>query len=96
MRRSLRTHRMPSDPGKFFDPMSQLAEMASFWTSVGSPYRSLLTNLTHYEALDPAVQEIAILATMHNMASMLKNPEKIKATLSAEISERALKLAERK
>jgi hypothetical protein len=87
---------MPSDGGNFFDPMSQLAEMASFWTSVGGPYRSLLTGLTHYETLDPAVQEIAIIATMHNMASMLKNSEKIKAALNAELSERALKLAERK
>ncbi len=46
-----------------------------------------------YEMLDPTVQEIAILASMHNMASMVKNPEKIKAILSAEISERATKLA---
>ena len=69
--------------------MSQLAEMASFWTSLGNPYRSVLTSLTHYEGLDPAVQEIAVLALMHNMASMLKNPEKIKTTLSAEIARSA-------
>jgi hypothetical protein len=84
------------DAGRPFDPLSQFTELASFWTSLGNPYRSLLTNMTHYEAIDPAVQEIAILATMHNMASMLKSPEKIKATLNAEISERAIKLAERK
>ncbi len=77
--------------------MSQFAEMASFWTSLGNPYRSIMASLpTRYEAPDPTVQEIAILASMHNMASMLTNPEKIKAILSAEISVRSKKLADKK
>jgi hypothetical protein len=91
-----KNRRMPPDAGKNFDPISQFTELASFWTGLGNPYRSLLTGLTHYEGLDPAVQEIAILAAMHNMASMLKNSEKVKAAVSAEISERALKLAQQK
>jgi len=85
---------MSSEPSKSLDPVTQFAEMASFWTSLGNPFRSMMAALpTRYEGLDPAVQEIAILASMHNMASMLKNPEKIKAILSAEISARASKLA---
>lgn len=85
---------MSSDQPKPFDPVSQFAEMASFWTSLGNPFRSMMAALpARYEMLDPTVQEIAILASMHNMASMVKNPEKIKAILSAEISERATKLA---
>jgi hypothetical protein len=38
------------------------------------------------------VQEIAILATMHNMASMLRDPGRIKAVIGAELAERAKKL----
>ena len=74
--------------------MGSFAEMASFWMSLGNPYRSMMSALpTRYEVPNPTVQEIAILASMHNMASMLRNPEKVKAVLSAEISERAHKLA---
>ena len=86
-----------ADTPKIVDPVSQFAEMASFWTSLGNPFRSMMASLpARYEALDPTVQEIAILASMHNMASMVKNPEKIKAILSAEISERSSRLAKSK
>jgi len=88
---------MSSDAAKNTDAVSRFAEMASFWSSLGNPYRSIMAGLpTRFEAPDPTVQEIAILASMHNMASMLKNPEKLKAALSVEIAERARKLAEGK
>jgi hypothetical protein len=89
---------MPPESDKHSpDMMGQFADMASFWMSLGNPYRSLMAALpTRYEIPDPTVQEIAILASMHNMASMLRNPEKIKTILSAEISERARKLAQSK
>ena len=89
---------MPPDADKnSLDILGQFADMASFWTSLGNPYRSLMSALpTRYEVPDPTIQEIAILASMHNMASMLHNPEKVKAVLSAEISERARKLSESK
>jgi len=45
-----------------------------------------------YQATDPTVQEIAILATMHNMASALRDPASVKAAISAAIKERAERL----
>ncbi len=86
---------MPSEPPKF-DPLAQFAEVQAFWSSLGNPLRSMQGVLpTRYEALDPVVQEIAVLATMHNLASTLQDPGAIKAALNAEIAERAKKLAER-
>jgi len=85
-----------SDPSKLFDPLSQFTDLQSWWATWLAPLRSTLGALpTRYEALDPQVQELAVLATMHNMASMLSSPSKIKAVLSTEIAERAKKLAER-
>jgi len=85
-----------SDPSKLFDPVAQMADMQAMWSAWLGPFRQLLGGLpTRYEALDPAVQELAILATMHNMASLVHNPGKIKSVLNAEIAERAKKLAER-
>ena len=88
---------MPSDSSKPFDPMSQMADMQAMWTSMMSPYKQFFSGgfPLRYETLDPTVQEIAVLAAMHNMASMLREPSAVKATLSAEIGERAKKLAER-
>jgi hypothetical protein len=74
--------------------MGSFAETASFWMSLGNPYRSLISaSPAGHEVPNPTVQEIAIIASMHNMASTLRNPEMVKAVQSAEISERAHKLA---
>ena len=45
-----------------------------------------------YEHMDPRVQEIAVLATMHNMASLLTNPEPLKSVIAKELAERAARL----
>jgi hypothetical protein len=88
---------MSPESGKHTDPFSQFADLASFWTSFGNPYRAMMAALpTRFEMVDPTVQEIAVLASMHNMASMLRNPEKVKAVLSAEIADRAKVLAQEK
>jgi len=88
---------MTTEGGKPFDPTGQFGDLASYWMSLLNPYRSFFPNLsTRYEMVDPKVQEIAIIAAMHNMASLLSHPEKIKAVLNAELSERAQKLAESK
>ena len=71
--------------------------MQALWNTWSGQLRgmSMIGTLpTRYEAVDPTVQEIAILAAMHNMASMLKSPQAIKALLNAEIAERSKKLAE--
>ncbi len=75
-----------SDP---FNPVAQFAELQSLFTSPLSAWKSMWGALpTRYEPLDPTVQEIAILVAMHNMASMLKNPQAIKDQLNAELTER--------
>jgi hypothetical protein len=55
--------------------------------------RSMFPGAFRYDHMDPRVQEIAILATMHNMASLLKDPEPIKSAIERELSERAARLA---
>ena len=54
--------------------------------------RSMFPGAFRYEQMDPRVQEIAILATMHNMASLLKDSEPIKAAIEKELAERAARL----
>jgi len=81
-----------SEPSKPFDPVAQFAEMQSLWTAWMNPFRFAVPNLSRYEAIDPRVQEIAIVAAMHNMASMLRDPGRIKEVLSEELAERAKKL----
>jgi hypothetical protein len=84
---------MSSDPTKLFDP----AQFGDMWSNYANAWRSMLTPvfpLSRYETFDPVVQEIAVLATMHNMASMLQSPGPLKAQISAEIVERSKRLAE--
>ena len=86
---------MSSDASKPFDPMAQFADMQAFWANIAGPFRSMAMP-GRYAPLDPLVQEIAVLAMMHNMASTLQNPAAIKAALHVEIATRAAQLAERK
>lgn len=87
---------MSGDSSKPFDPIAQLAEMQTLMRGFFDPLNPLKlmssSSFLPYQTIDPQVQEIAILATMHNMASMLRDPGRIKAVLSAELSERAKKL----
>jgi hypothetical protein len=85
---------MSGDSGKPFDPLAQVAELqAALFGGIFNPLKMLgPASLLRYETIDPQVQEIAIIATMHNMASMLRDPGRIKAVLSAELAERAKKL----
>ncbi len=86
---------MSTEGGKHFDPTSGFSDLAAYWMQFANPFRLSIPGLsTRYEMIDPKVQEIAILAAMHNMASLLSRPEKIKTVLSAELAERAKKLAE--
>ena len=81
-----------------FDPLNPMAQFASLQAMLGGffdPMKLGPMGLLRYETIDPKVQEIAIIATMHNMASMLKDSSRIKAVLSAELAERAKKLDER-
>jgi len=82
------------DPAKPFDPWAQFAEMQALMAAGFPPYKAMMGGLSsRYEAIDPVVQEIAILATMHNLASMLQNPEAIKAAINAALADRAKTLA---
>jgi hypothetical protein len=71
------------DPSKLLDPWAQLAEMQR-WLP------------TRYEPIDPTVQEIAILATMHNMASAVQDSADIKTAIAAAIADRARRLGPEK
>jgi len=75
-----------------FDP-TDLQTWAALWTA---PLRQLFPAAFRYETLNPMVQEIAILATMHNMASLLQNPGTLKEAISAELATRAERLAQSK
>lgn len=72
-----------------FDPTDPQS-WAAAWTS---PLRAMFPGAFRYEGADPRVQEIAILATMHNLASLLQDPEPIKTVISQQLAERAAKLA---
>jgi hypothetical protein len=81
------------DQSDLFNPLAQLAEFQSLFTSPLGAWKNMWGALpTRYEPLDPTVQEIAILVAMHNMASMLQNPHAIKEQISAELAERVKKL----
>ena len=71
-----------------FDP----ADPASWFASWKAAMRSMLPTALRYEAIDPRVQEIAILATMHNMASLLQDSESLKAAIAEQLAERAARL----
>lgn len=86
-----------TDPSKPFDPAAGYAEMQSMLSNWTGMWRAMMPPFTlgRYETADPLVQEIGILSTMHNMASMLQNPAKLKAQINEEIVARAKLLAER-
>ncbi len=86
---------MAGDSSRPFDPIAQFAELQQTFGGFFNPLKMMSPGgLLRYEAIDPQVQEIAILATMHNMASMLKDPGKLKAVISAELAERSKKLGD--
>ncbi|MBV9101957.1 MAG: hypothetical protein JO060_00095 [Candidatus Eremiobacteraeota bacterium] len=73
-----------------FDPWAQLADMQKWMADNFPSYKAAMNaSPLRYQAIDPTVQEIGILATMHNMASMLQDSGAIKAAISAAIKERA-------
>jgi hypothetical protein len=81
------------DSSKTFDPWAQLADMQKWMAENFPSFKSALdASPLRYQALDPTVQEIGILATMHNMASALRDAGAIKAAISAAIKERAGRL----
>jgi hypothetical protein len=81
------------DSSKLFDPWAQLAEMQSWMAANFPSFKTAMdTNPFRYQAVDPTVQEIAILATMHNMASAIRDSGDIKAAISRAIADRAKKL----
>jgi hypothetical protein len=92
-----------ADTQKPFDPLGQISELQSMWASWLGPFvpslnpfnpiKLGLPGIGRVEGIDPAVQEIAIIAAMHNLSSLLRDPGKIKAVLSEELAERAKKLA---
>ncbi|MGH7706724.1 MAG: hypothetical protein ACREM6_02170, partial [Vulcanimicrobiaceae bacterium] len=84
------------DPTKPIDPFAQFAEMQALLASYVPGFKGFgMPPLPmRYEGVNPVVQEIAILAAMHNMASMLQKPEAIKAAINEALAERAKKLGE--
>ena len=72
-----------------FDP----TDPSGWFTAWNMAMRSTLPPAFRYEQIDPRVQEIAILATMHNMATLLHDSEPLKAVIAKELAERAARLA---
>ena len=85
---------MASDPSKPFDPLSQFAEFGVLWSKWANPLAQFGAQPFHYAPADPVVQEIVILATMHNLASLLQNPGTLKAAVGEELAARARSLTE--
>ena len=75
-----------------FDP----TDPTGWFLAWNSAMRSMLPTAFRYEQIDPRVQEIAILATMHNMASLLQDSDQLKSTISEELAKRAARLAKPK
>jgi hypothetical protein len=71
-----------------FDP----TDPSGWFLSWNAAMRSMLPTAFRYEQIDPRVQEIAILATMHNMASLLHDSESLKAAIAEQLAKRAAKL----
>ena len=71
-----------------FDP----TDPSSWFVSWNAAMRSMFPTAFKYEQIDPRVQEIAILATMHNMASLLADSDKLKSLISDELAQRAARL----
>jgi hypothetical protein len=72
-----------------FDP----TDPSAWFTSWSTAMRSMMPAALRYDNIDPRVQEIAILATMHNMASLLHDSEPIKTLIASQLADRAAKLA---
>ncbi len=72
-----------------FDP----TDPTSWFMSWNAAMRSMMPTAFRYEQIDPRVQEIAILATMHNMASLLQDSEQLKSVISEQLAQRAARLA---
>lgn len=72
-----------------FDP----TDPAGWFMSWNAAMRSMMPTAFRYEQIDPRVQEIAILATMHNMASLLQDSEQLKAVISEQLAQRAARLS---
>jgi hypothetical protein len=82
------------DASKLFDPWAQLAEMQSWMASNFPSFKSAMdANPLRYQAVDPTVAEIGLLAAMHNMASAIRDSGDVKVAIAAAIAERAKKLA---
>ncbi len=71
-----------------FDP----TDPSSWFLSWNAAMRNMLPTAFRYEQIDPRVQEIAILATMHNMASLLHDSESLKTAIAEQLAQRAAKL----
>jgi len=71
-----------------FDP----TDPSGWFLSWNAAMRSMLPTAFRYEQIDPRVQEIAILATMHNMSSLLHDSESLKAAIAEQLAQRAAKL----
>jgi hypothetical protein len=69
----------PTDPSVWFNA----------WNSAT---RSMFPSALRYEQIDPRVQEIAVLATMHNMASLLHDAEPLKTLIAEQLAQRAARL----
>jgi hypothetical protein len=81
------------DSWKPFDPWTQLAEMQNWMAANFPSYKTMVdASPLRYQAVDPTVGEIGLLATMHNMASAVRDSGEIKAAIAAAIAERAKKL----
>lgn len=72
-----------------FDPTDPFG----WFTAWNSAMRIMYPNALRYEQIDPRVQEISILATMHNMASLLHDSEPLKSLISEELAKRAGRLS---
>jgi hypothetical protein len=81
------------DSSKPIDPWAQFAEMQK-WMANNFPGFKAGVSVPNfpYEAADPTIAEIAVLAGMHVMASTLRDPGDIKAAINAAIKERAGRL----
>jgi hypothetical protein len=82
------------DMSKPFDPWGQLSVMQD-WMSANFPaFKAALdASPLAYRPVDPTVAEIGLLATMHNMASALRDPGPIKAAIAEAIADRAKRLS---
>lgn len=72
-----------------FDP----TDPSGWFMSWNAAMKSMMPTAFRYEQIDPRVQEIAILATMHNMASLLHDSEHLKSVISEQLAQRAARLA---